>query len=342
MPRHGPESFEDLEIARLLNESFVSIKVDREERPDIDSLYMAACQAFTGSGGWPTTLFLTPEQLPFFAGTYFPPTSRGGLTGLRQLLSAIRDAWAQDREALTARGGSFFSCLPRDLRSKVPPPGPFWRRAWPSGNGPMMRHTAASAPPPNSHGAQSSLSAHLWREKGGPRRLGHGGKTLEQLYRGGIYDHIGGGFCRYSTDRAFHIPHFEKMLYDNALLMLAYCKAYAITGRTLYRQVATETAGYLFKEMSLASGAFVSAQDADSDGSEGAYYALRPEEVLAVLGEDQGTAFNACYDITEEGNFHGFSIPNLLHSPLPGDRFAACIPRPVCIPAGPGQPSSGR
>ena len=116
------------------------------------------------------------------------------------------------------------------------------------------------------------------------------------------------------------------MLYDNTLLMLAYCKAYAITGRTLYRQVATETAGYLFKEMSLASGAFVSAQDADSDGSEGAYYALRPEEVLAVLGEDQGTAFNACYDITEEGNFHGFSIPNLLHSPLPGDRFAACIP----------------
>ncbi len=125
MPRHGPESFEDLEIARLLNESFVSIKVDREERPDIDSLYMAACQAFTGSGGWPTTLFLTPEQLPFFAGTYFPPTSRGGLTGLRQLLSAIRDAWAQDREALTAPGGSFFSCLPRDLRSKVPHPVPF-------------------------------------------------------------------------------------------------------------------------------------------------------------------------------------------------------------------------
>ena len=336
------ESFEDLEIARLLNESFVSIKVDREERPDIDSLYMAACQAFTGSGGWPTTLFLTPEQLPFFAGTYFPPTSRGGLTGLRQLLSAIRDAWAQDREALTAPGRQFLQLLTQRPPEQSSPPGPFWRRAWPSGNGPYDETYGGLAAPPNfPWGTVFSFCSPMER-KGGPRRLGHGGKTLEQLYRGGIYDHIGGGFCRYSTDRAFHIPHFEKMLYDNALLMLAYCKAYAITGRTLYRQVATETAGYLFKEMSLASGAFVSAQDADSDGSEGAYYALRPEEVLAVLGEDQGTAFNACYDITEEGNFHGFSIPNLLHSPLPGDRFAACIPALYAYRLARSQPSSGR
>ncbi|WP_418745173.1 thioredoxin domain-containing protein [Evtepia gabavorous] len=321
------ESFEDLEIARLLNESFVSIKVDREERPDIDSLYMAACQAFTGSGGWPTTLFLTPEQLPFFAGTYFPPTSRGGLTGLRQLLSAIRDAWAQDREALTAPGRQFLQLLTQrppeqssPTRSLLEEGVAQWKRTYDETYGGF----GAAPKFPMGHSLLFLLT--YGEKKADPAALAMAEKTLEQLYRGGIYDHIGGGFCRYSTDRAFRIPHFEKMLYDNALLMLAYCKAYAITGRTLYRQVATETAGYLFKEMSLASGAFVSAQDADSDGSEGAYYALRPEEVLAVLGEDQGTAFNACYDITEEGNFHGFSIPNLLHSPLPGDRFAACIP----------------
>lgn len=246
------ESFEDLEIARLLNESFVSIKVDREERPDIDSLYMAACQAFTGSGGWPTTLFLTPEQLPFFAGTYFPPTSRGGLTGLRQLLSAIRDAWAQDREALTAPGRQFLQLLTQrppeqssPTRSLLEEGVAQWKRTYDETYGGF----GAAPKFPMGHSLLFLLT--YGEKKADPRRLGHGGKNSGAALPRGIYDHIGGGFCRYSTDRAFHIPHFEKMLYDNALLMLAYCKAYAITGRTLYRQVATETAGYLFKEMSL-------------------------------------------------------------------------------------------
>ena len=230
------ESFEDLEIARLLNESFVSIKVDREERPDIDSLYMAACQAFTGSGGWPTTLFLTPEQLPFFAGTYFPPTSRGGLTGLRQLLSAIRDAWAQDREALTAPGRQFLQLLTQrppeqssPTRSLLEEGVAQWKRTYDETYG------GFGAAPKFPMGPSLLFLLTYGEKKADPAALAMAEKTLEQLYRGGIYDHIGGGFCRYSTDRAFHIPHFEKMLYDNALLMLAYCKAYAITGRTLYR-----------------------------------------------------------------------------------------------------------
>lgn len=321
------ESFEDPKIAELLNKGFVSIKVDREERPDIDSLYMAACQAFTGSGGWPTTLFLTPDQKPFFAGTYFPPTSRGGLPGLDQLLTAVREAWDSNREALVEPGNRFLSLLRQETGPTAPPEGDLlaaglaqWERTYDAECGGF-----GQAPKfPMGH---SLLFLLTYGEKtGNQSALSMAEQTLEQLYRGGIYDHIGGGFSRYSTDRAFRIPHFEKMLYDNALLILAYCKAYSVTKKDLYRQVATETAAYVLKELTLPSGAFVSAQDADSDGGEGTYYALRPEEVLAVLGEELGGAYNTCYDIYRTEFFHGFSIPNLLTSPLPGTAFDACKP----------------
>lgn len=322
------ESFEDPEIAKLLNENFVPIKVDREERPDIDSLYMTACQAFTGGGGWPTTLFLTPDQKPFFAGTYFPPTSRGGLMGMDQLLPAICEAWEQDRDALTEPGNRFVTLLRQERASTPPPEGidllaaglAQWERTYDAECG------GFGQPPKFPMGHSLLFLLTYWEKTGSQSALTMADKTLEQLYRGGIYDHIGGGFSRYSTDRAFRIPHFEKMLYDNALLMLAYCKAYSLTKKDLYRQVAIETADYVRKELTLPTGAFASAQDADSDGAEGAYYVLRPEEVLAVLGEDLGEAYNTYYDINRTEFFHGFSVPNLLTSPPPGTRFDACKP----------------
>lgn len=322
------ESFEDPKIAQLLNDHFVSVKVDREERPDIDSLYMAACQAFTGSGGWPTTLFLTPDQKPFFAGTYFPPTSRGGVMGLDQLLPAVQKAWTQDRAALVEPGSRFVALLRQTQEREAPPPeGDLLAAGLAQWERTFDRECGGFGQAPKFPMGHSLLFLLTYGEKTGSQSaLSMAEKTLEQLYRGGIYDHIGGGFSRYSVDRAFRIPHFEKMLYDNALLILAYCKAYWVTKKDLYRQVAVETAEYVLRELALPTGAFASAQDADSDGVEGAYYALRPEEVLAVLGEELGEAYNACYDLNRTEFFHGFSIPNLLTSPPPGTRFESCKP----------------
>lgn len=322
------ESFENKAIAQALNQGFVSIKVDREERPDIDSLYMAACQAFTGSGGWPATLFLTPDQKPFFAGTYFPPHGRGGLPGLDSILSAVRLAWETRRETLTQPGDRFLSLLARTHpKPEEAPQGNLllegvqqWERTFDQDNGGF-----GGAPKfPMGHSLLFLLTYGARRKHAGALAMAE--KTLTQLCRGGIYDHIGGGFCRYATDKFFRIPHFEKMLYDNALLMLAYCKAYQVTKKDLYRQVARDTAQYVLREMTLPSGGFLSAQDADSDGEEGLYYVFRPEEILAVLGEEKGRDFNHWYDITPQGNFRNFSLPNLLKSSMPGDQFSHARP----------------
>ena len=323
------ESFEDREVAELLNRDFVSIKVDREERPDIDSLYMAVCQAFTGSGGWPTTLFLTPDQRPFFAGTYFPKEHQRGLPGLLQLLPAIRRAWDHDRDKLLAQSREVMDLLReerpqreaashRDIRRKA-------LEQWRSAFDPVWGGFGSAPKFPMGHSLLALLT--LGEKTGNKPATAMALKTLEQLYRGGIFDHIGGGFSRYSTDRQFLIPHFEKMLYDNALLILAYCKAWSVTKRELFRQVARQTADYAIRELTLSSGAFVSAQDADSGGEEGSFYALRPEEVLSVLGREKGTRFNQRYHITDQGNFFGGSIPNLLQEEdLTGDCQDCLVP----------------
>lgn len=308
------ESFEDEQVAAILNRNFISIKVDREERPDIDSVYMQVCQTLSGSGGWPMTVIMTPEQLPFFAGTYLPKESRGGHMGLISLLNAVSHKWRFERDYLIKAGEDITDYIRRE-------------------EGPAERLSAGSL----IELAREQLTASYDEEYGGfgsaPKfpcahrlifllRLSalSGEKqlraqvenTLRQMYKGGIFDHFGGGFARYSTDREWLVPHFEKTLYDNALLAFCYAEAWQDGHMALYRQVAEATLDYCLRELKSETGGFFCAQDADSEGVEGKYYLFNPGEIKAVLGEDAGRHFCECYDITEEGNFEGGSIPNLL------------------------------
>ena len=310
------ENFEDAEIAELLNRYFVSIKVDKEERPDVDSIYMAVCQAFTGSGGWPTSIFMTADQKPFFAGTYFPKSTRGRMIGLRELLILIHQKWSSERQILIDQAEEIVAHLakadesggvPADtdpIRSAVG----LYKHIYDRENGGFGR--APKFPTP--HNLLFLLTCY--ERQGDPECLKMTEHTLIQMYRGGLFDHIGFGFCRYSTDERFLAPHFEKMLYDNALLILAYCKAYEVTRKPLYLDVAEKTAAYILREMTSSEGGFYSAQDADSDGEEGKYYLFVPEELKKLLGQQEREDFCRQFDITEGGNFEGKNIPNLLKS----------------------------
>ncbi len=322
------ESFEDAEIAELLNRHFISIKVDKEERPDIDSIYMSVCQAFTGRGGWPTSIFMTAEQRPFFAGTYFPKTSRGGMVGMKELLLAIVEKWTEDRSFLLHQAERVMADLQEEAAASRPAEmklahvaADLYRRLYDRKNGGF-----GDAPKfPTPHNLLFLLSYYRRENKEDCLQMTE--HTLLQMYRGGIFDHIGGGFCRYSTDQVFLAPHFEKMLYDNALLILAYCKAFAVTKKALYLEIAEKTAAYVLREMTSPEGGFYSAQDADSEGEEGKYYLFAPDEVTAVLGKAKGEAFSRHFDITESGNFEGKSIPNLLHSDPQDRSFEALLPQ---------------
>lgn len=327
------ESFEDEQVAEFLNQYFISIKVDKEERPDIDSIYMAVCQAFTGSGGWPTTIFLTPEQKPFFAGTYFPKTARYGQIGLLDLLAVIHDKWKNSREELLQSADEIVADLNRQMAGGRNIAS---SRADDTADGDIIRTDKAlqliaavfaiykhsfdakyggfgDAPKfPTPHNLLFLMQYYEKNKEKDAIRMVE--KTLLQMYRGGIFDHIGGGFSRYSTDRYFLAPHFEKMLYDNALLIMAYCKAYQITRKWLYCDVAERTANYILREMTSKEGGFYSAQDADSEGVEGKFYLLEPLELIKILGIEAGEEFNCYFDITKKGNFEGKNIPNLLKS----------------------------
>lgn len=307
------ESFEDEAMAKYLNEHFISIKVDKEERPDIDSIYMAICQAFTGSGGWPTSVFLTSEQKPFFAGTYFPKTPRYGMIGFLSLLEKIHTAWKNNRDQLLESADEVIQSLNRtdaktasqdidlvEVAVRMFKQG-FDRKYGGFGSAPKF---------PTPHNLLFLL-AHYERTKE-KESLAMAEKTLEQMYRGGIFDHIGYGFSRYSTDRYFLVPHFEKMLYDNALLILAYCKCFELTKNKFYLEVAEKTAQYVLREMTSFDGGFYSAQDADSEGEEGKYYVFSPEEIIKLLGDSLGSSFNEYCNITRAGNFEQKSIPNRL------------------------------
>lgn len=314
------ESFEDQSTAELLNRWFVSIKVDREERPDLDSVYMAVCQAFTGSGGWPASIFLTPEKRPFFAGTYFPKRRRGGMVSFGELLTLIHEKWERDRSALLGPAEQIVDLLsrPSTTEGRAKPElledaVRLYKRLFDRENGGF-----GGAPKfPSPHNLLFLLA--YYRRRGDRDCLEMAERTLTQMVRGGLFDHIGGGFCRYSTDERFLVPHFEKMLYDNALLILAYCEAYSITRKKLYLLAAERTANFVLREMTAPEGGFTSAQDADSDGEEGKYYLFTPEELVRLLGPEQGGAFSRYFDITDAGNFEGKSIPNLLQSD-PEDR----------------------
>ena len=308
------ESFEDLTVASILNDHYVSVKVDREERPDIDSVYMAACVAANGSGGWPLTAILTPEQEPFFVGTYFPRESRGGRMGLKYLLTAIAGRWERDRDELKHTAREMTAWLRREAETpeavdaaRLPEKAAGQLLgAWDEEYGGFGHSTKF----PAAHNLIFLLEYAALTGDRKPREAVE--QTLRQMYRGGIWDHLGGGFCRYATDREWLKPHFEKTLYDNALLALCCAEAWQEGHMALWRQVAEDTLDYCLRELKGPEGGCFCGQDADSGGEEGAYYLFTPGEIASVLGAEAAKGFCECYDITEEGNFHGKSIPNLL------------------------------
>ncbi len=321
------ESFEDEEIAELLNQHFISVKVDKEERPDVDSVYMAVCQAFTGSGGWPTSIFMTADGKPLFAGTYFPKHSRGGMIGFRELLLAIHEKWGSDRDMLLKQSDEIIKHLRgAEASADTADIDPTrlavaqYEQIYDEKHGGFGR--APKFPTP--HNLLFLLD--YYERYGAVACLRMAEHTLTQMYRGGIFDHIGFGFCRYSTDKKFLVPHFEKMLYDNALLILAYCKAYTVTKKNLYLEIAEKTASYILREMTAAEGGFFSSQDADTEGEEGKYYLLTPREIISALGQEDGERFKCHFDITDAGNFEGKNIPNLLKSDPSDKSFEAFLP----------------
>ena len=306
------ESFEDPEIAELMNESFVCIKVDREERPDVDSIYMTAVQAMTGSGGWPMTVFLTPDGKPFYGGTYFPPEDRGGLPGFPKVVRSLANAYRQSRNEVlltTDRLLQQMRQMSAAVRSVDPLTTDALRQAY-SGISRQFddKHGGVGLQPkfPQPMTYEFLLRYHLRTKDSRPLEMVE--VTLDRMAMGGIYDQLGGGFHRYSTDTFWLVPHFEKMLYDNALLARLYLHAYQATRKPLYRRIVEETLEYVRREMADPRGGFYSAQDADSEGVEGKFFVWRPEETIDVLGETDGEIINKYFGVTRRGNFEGLSI----------------------------------
>jgi uncharacterized protein YyaL (SSP411 family) len=311
------ESFESEAIAKILNEKFVAIKVDREERPDLDQIYMNVTQMMTGRGGWPMSVFLTPSLKPFYAGTYFPPSARGGMPGFDQVLRAVDDAWknrrdhaedmgdqlvAELKKAEQAASGADASELQRELiDNAVAHLGRSFDSTWGGFGG----------APKFPHPMDLQLLLRQWRRTGKQNLLDMVIKTLDRMAAGGIYDHLGGGFARYSVDARWLVPHFEKMLYDNALLAATYAEAFQATGNADYERVARETIDYILRDMTDPAGGFYSTEDADSEGEEGKFYVWTPDEVDEILGDEAGSIFGRVYDVSDTGNFEGHNILNL-------------------------------
>ncbi|MBD5099097.1 MAG: thioredoxin domain-containing protein [Clostridiales bacterium] len=302
------ESFEDKMVARAVNASFLPVKVDREERPDVDAVYMAACLAMNGSGGWPLTALLTPDQQPFWVGTYLPKAQ------LLELLDHAARLWREDRASLLAAGEALTARLRQEAENR---PGAPRRELVRQAASLFARSFDAKwggfGPPPKfptPHNLIFLLRYARLTGDGHARKMAL--RTLDAMYQGGLFDHVGGGFSRYSTDSRWLIPHFEKMLYDNALLALAYTEAFQHTRRPLYEQIVRRTLDYMLQELPGPQGGLCCGQDADSDGVEGKYYALTPEKLIPVLGQSDAKRFCRWYGITQEGNFEGKSVPNLL------------------------------
>lgn len=319
------ESFEDEEIASILNNNFISIKVDREERPDIDSIYMTVCQALTGHGGWPLTIFMTPDKTPFFAGTYFPKNDRMGMSGLKTILNSVNQAWLNNREALLHSGSRIIDAIKDSFEEDTPESTAtisedifdeaFSQFKYDFDN---IFGGFGSAPKfPTPHNLFFLL--RYWYNTKEEYALIMVEKTLESMYKGGIYDHIGFGFSRYSTDEKWLVPHFEKMLYDNALLAIAYLEAYQATKKKKYAEIAQQIFTYVLRDMTSPEGGFYSAEDADSEGEEGKFYIWSKKEINDILGDKDGEKYCKYYNITDEGNFEGFNIPNLINSVIPDE-----------------------
>ncbi|MDE7229994.1 MAG: thioredoxin domain-containing protein [Oscillospiraceae bacterium] len=310
------ESFEDPQTAEILNDKFISIKVDREERPDIDSVYMMVCQAFTGSGGWPMSVFMTWDKKPFFAGTYFPPRSAYNMPGFPELLNTVAELWENDRERLLRSADEVTERL-KSVQYNVDTLVENNLREWAAQIllDDFDKENGGFGDAPKFPTPHNLLFLLLYaKQKKITEPINAVEKTLLQMRKGGIFDQIGYGFARYSTDKRFLAPHFEKMLYDNALLITAYSAAYFVTNNVLYLDTAEKTAEYILREMTAPHGGFYSAQDADSDGVEGRFYTFDISEIIEVLGKEKGEKFSEIFDITESGNFEGTNIPNLLKS----------------------------
>ena len=319
------ESFEDAEIARLMNAYFVCIKVDREERPDLDDVYMAATVALSGSGGWPMTVFLTPEQEPFFAGTYFPPESRDGLVGFRSLLVRIHDLWQRQRSALQAQANQLTGHLRAQAAEQAPAPVAddlLWETVSDLAEvfDPVYGGFGTAPKFPPSGTLSLLLLAHQRSPE--PELLRIVTTTLDGMKNGGMYDHVGGGFARYSTDERWLVPHFEKMLYDNAQLARVYLEAHQVTGSSDYARVARETLDYVTAEMQASEGGYYSSTDADSEGVEGKYFVFTPEQIHRLLEPRAAQLFCAYYDVTPMGNWEGHSV---LNTPKPLARVARSL-----------------
>jgi hypothetical protein len=306
------ESFENEKIAALMNELFVNIKVDREERPDLDEIYMNAVQMLTGRGGWPMTMFLTPDRKPFYGGTYFPPEDRQGMPGFPRILMGVSQAYRERPEDVQKSVSQILTALQRMAESQetsknlspavVAAGAENIARAYDSDNGGL-----GQAPKFPNAGVYELFLRHYSHSKN-ERFLEMVIHTLTKMGQGGIYDHLGGGFHRYSVDAKWLVPHFEKMLYDNAQLVRIYANAYTISREPLFRSIVEETVGYLFREMLDPKGGFYSTQDADSEGEEGKFFVWTAEEINRVIGESEGEIFCRMYDVGEPGNFEGKSI----------------------------------
>ena len=313
------ESFEDPVVAAVLNGNFVAIKVDREERPDIDSIYMQAVQMMTGHGGWPMSMFLTPEARPFFAGTYFPPQDRHGLPGFKRVLEQIGDAFRTRRPDIEAASNEVQKSLSSQLRVRGSG-GAITRdqldaaAARIAGNYDRVHGGFGGAPkfPP-------SMSLDFLMQVAARDGNAHFREivvtTLTKMARGGMYDQVGGGFHRYSVDARWLVPHFEKMLYDNALLARLYTRAWQWTKDPFFARIASEILGFVTREMTSPEGAFYSTLDADSEGEEGKFYVWTRAEVMELLGDEEGRVFCALYDISDRGNWEGHNILNVPRDP---------------------------
>jgi len=325
------ESFEDPAIARQMNEDFVSIKVDREERPDLDAVYMQAVQAMTGRGGWPLTAFLTPDGKPFFGGTYFPPEDRHGGPGFPRVLAAVVEAYHTKRVELTRAADQLVSKLREstDVRTDgAALTTDLSQQAYGAIYAGFNRQTGGFGSAPKfPQSMVHEFALRHWARTRDPEALEMVEFSLAVIAMGGIYDHLGGGFHRYSTDDIWLVPHFEKMLYDNALLARLYLHAHQATARPFYRRVAEETLDYVLREMTSPDGGFYSSQDADSEGVEGKFYVWTPRQVVDILGAKGGDLFCRYFDVTEQGNFEG---QNILHVLTPPDALA----RELGVPEG--------
>jgi len=311
------ESFEDDEVARILNENYIAIKLDREERPDVDTVYMDFCQAMTGSGGWPLTVIMTPDKKPFFAGTYFPKARKYGRIGFIEILESLSKEWKSNQLRLIGISEEISEAIVKRRE-------PVLINDLPDIKEPIIKAVTglklsfdekyggfSGAPKfPSPHILSFLMRYYLKEKDDGALQMVE--KTLLQMYRGGIFDHIGFGFSRYSTDEKWLAPHFEKMLYDNALLAIAYLEFFMIKGGELYLDIALKVLKYVEREMTSPEGAFYSAQDADSDGVEGKYYTWGKAEIKNVLGILAGNRFCNTYGITRQGNFEGLNIPNMI------------------------------